>query len=70
MVGSPGVEPDSLVLQASAMTALAHFPMVVREGLEPPTPASSGLRSTIGATSPRHTHLLAACAAGKQVESE
>ena len=43
MVGSPGVEPDSLGFQASAMAALAHFPfscwgnLVGREGFEPST---------------------------------
>jgi hypothetical protein len=53
LVGSPGVEPDSLGFQASAIAVLAHSPysivggnLVGREGFEPPTPASSGLRST------------------------
>ena len=46
MVGMVGVEPTSQVFQARAKTASATSPMVVKVGIEPTTPAFSGLRST------------------------
>jgi hypothetical protein len=38
MVGCSGDDPDSLAFQASAMTALAHNPLVLRTGIDPVSP--------------------------------
>ncbi len=74
LVGSPGVEPNSLVLQASAMTALAHFPLFDwiggTEGNR--TPDAQLFRLPLYQLSyrPRHTLALAALAAGKVRDDE
>jgi hypothetical protein len=45
-VGTTGIEPVSQAFQARAKTTSATSPLVVPEGIEPPTPASSARRST------------------------
>lgn len=65
MVGTVRVELTSPGFQAGAKTPSATFPysvvsgnLVGREGFEPPTPASSGLRSTGLSYRPTDTRLL------------